>query len=67
MYHKTEGRLALPWSAKVGDDYVYAAIPDELLKQPAVKDAAKEAGKDVEGSAREKVLERFKDLIGGGR
>jgi hypothetical protein len=67
VYHKTEGRLALPWSAKIGDDYVYAAIPDELLKQPALKDAAKEAGKDVEGSAKEKVLDRFKDLIGGGR
>src|SRR5215471_4909782 len=28
--HEKEGKLVLPWSAKVGDDYVYAAIPDDL-------------------------------------
>ncbi len=31
--HKTEGKLALPWSAQVGDDYIYAAVPEDLLQE----------------------------------
>ena len=31
--HKTEGKLALPWQAKVGDNYVYATIPANLLTE----------------------------------
>lgn len=64
--HTREGKLVLPWSAKVGDDYVYAAIPDDLLKtdSPMLKDA-KEAGQIVTDSAREKVLDKFKDVLGG--
>lgn len=64
LNHKTEGKLVLPWSAKIGDDYIYATIPEDLLKQPEYK----EAGKQLETTAgTEKVLDRFKDLIGGGR
>lgn len=68
VHHQKEGRLALPWSAKVGDDYVYAAIPEELLAEgSSLKEEAKAAGKTVADSAKEKVLEKFKDLIGGVR
>ena len=64
--HEREGKLVLPWSAKVGDDYVYAAIPEELLKEgsPLLADA-KELGKTAGDSAREKVLDKFKDVLGG--
>jgi hypothetical protein len=64
--HAREGKLVLPWSAKVGDDYVYAAIPEDLLQtdSPLLKDA-KEAGQVVADSAKEKVLDKFKDVLGG--
>ncbi len=66
VHHKTEGALALPWSAQVSDDYVFAAIPPELLKDgSSLKEVAKAAGAELLGSAREKVLEKFRDLIGG--
>ena len=64
--HEREGKLVLPWSAKVGDDYVYASIPEELLKQGSpLLEAAKEAGKVAGDSAKEKVLDKFKDVLGG--
>ena len=62
--HKTEGKLALPWSAQVGDDYIYAVIPEDLLTVAEIKEAAKEAARDVAASATEKVLDRFKELVG---
>ena len=65
--HKTEGKLALPWSAQVGDDYIYAVIPEDLLTVAEIKEAAKDAARDVATSATEKVLDRFKELIGESR
>jgi hypothetical protein len=62
--HKTEGKLALPWSAQVGDDYVYAAIPAELLTEPQVRDEAKEAAKTIASSASDQVLAKFRELAG---
>ncbi|MDI9583991.1 MAG: hypothetical protein QM473_07230 [Acidobacteriota bacterium] len=61
LNHKTEGKLVLPWGAKVGDDYIYAAIPEDLMQTAVYK----EAGKQLEQTATEKVLDRFKELIGG--
>ena len=64
--HKTEGTLALPWTA-LDTDYIYAAIPPALLTEPQVKEEAKEAAKGVATSANEKVLQDlFKDEPGGG-
>jgi hypothetical protein len=64
--HEKEGKLVLPWSAKLGDDYVYAAIPEDLLKDGSpLLSQAKEAGKVAVDSAKEKVLDKFKDLLGG--
>jgi hypothetical protein len=64
--HKTEGKLVLPWSAKVGDDYVYATIPEDLLREGSpLKEQAKTAGKAPGDSAREKVLDSFKEVLGG--
>lgn len=64
--HEREGKLVLPWSVKLGDDYVYAAIPEDLLKEGSpLLSQAKEAGQAALDSAKEKVLEKFKDLLGG--
>ena len=65
--HVKEGKLVLPWTAKVhNDNYVYAAIPEELLKDGSpLLTEAKEAGKAAADSAKEKVLEKFKDVLGG--
>jgi hypothetical protein len=64
--HKTQGKLVLPWSAKLGDDYVYAAIPEDLLKEGSPMLAeAKEAAKSTTDSAKEKALDKFKELLGG--
>ncbi|MGH9888636.1 MAG: hypothetical protein ACREBE_24095, partial [bacterium] len=65
--HKTEGKLALPWAPRLGDDYIYATIPPELMDdKSSLKAVAKEAAKDIINSAKEKVLERFKVLTAGG-
>lgn len=64
--HKTEGKLVLPWSARIGDNYIYTSIPPELFAEGStLKEEAKEAAKDVLNSAKDRVLERFKELIGG--
>jgi hypothetical protein len=46
---------------------VYAAIPEELLAQDdnPLKAAAKELGKSMLDSTKEKVLDKFKELLGG--
>jgi hypothetical protein len=65
--HKTEGKLVLPWAPRVGDDYIYATIPPELFQDnSSLKAVAKEAAKDLINSAKEEVLDRFKDLLGNG-
>jgi len=58
--HKTEGKLALDWSPVVGDDYIYAAIPTDLLVVAAVKSAAKEAARTTVNN----ILDKFKDVLG---
>jgi hypothetical protein len=65
--HKTEGKLVLPWTARVGDDYIYAAIPGELLKDgSAMKDEAKKSAASGADTSKERVLDTFKELLGGG-
>jgi len=62
--HKTEGKLALSWSAQVGDDYVYAAIPANLLTEPQARDEAKEAARTLATSSSDQVLGKFRELAG---
>jgi hypothetical protein len=38
--HKTAGKLVGPWVANVSDEYVYAAIPDDLLLEEMYKQRA---------------------------
>lgn len=63
LYHKTEGQLVLPWAPQ-SDNYIYGAIPADMLTTPSLKDAAKEAAKTLGTSTSEKVLERFSELVG---
>src|SRR5258706_3713343 len=63
--HKTDGKLATPWSGKVGDDYIYAAIPKDMLEQPDPKAVAKTAALDAATSAKSKILAKFTELLGG--
>ncbi|TMQ57553.1 MAG: hypothetical protein E6K76_10125 [Candidatus Eisenbacteria bacterium] len=63
--HRTDGKMATPWSAKVADDYIYAAIPKEMFEQPELKAVAKTAALDAATSAKEKVLTKFAELLGG--
>lgn len=62
---KTDGKLATPWSAKMGDDYVYAAVPKDMLTVPALKTEAQNAARTVMNSAKDKVLDKFSELVGG--
>ena len=62
---KTDGKLATPWSAKMGDDYIYAAIPKDMLTLPQMKAEAQEAARTVLTSAKDKVLAKFNELVGG--
>lgn len=63
--HKTDGKLATPWNAKIADDYIYAAIPKEMLEQPDLKATAKAMAMDATTSAKDKVLAKFTELLGG--
>lgn len=63
--HKADGKLATPWSAKVADDYIYAAIPKDMLEQPDLKAVAKSMALDATTSAKDKVLAKFNELLGG--
>ncbi len=64
--HKTEGKLALPWQTKINDDYIYAFIPEELSElESDFFEKIKEEGIKMAETARDKILDKFKDLIGG--
>ncbi len=62
--HKTDGKLATPWSAKVGDDYVFAAIPKDVLEVPTLRAEAVQAARTAVAGAKERVLDRFSELVG---
>src|SRR5690606_30912903 len=64
--HREEGRLATPWSKRASDNYIYAALPEELET-----DLLDEAADDIVQAAKEAVvaeagdqLARFDILLG---
>lgn len=64
--HREEGRLATPWSKRISDDYIYAALPKELRT-----DLLDEAADEIVRAAKEAVvaeagdqLARFNILLG---
>ena len=69
--HTKEGKLALPWSVKINDNYVYAVIPDELKdKSSAIFTTAVENAKTIvapgaDGKVKiDKILDSFKEVLG---
>lgn len=64
--HQREGRLALPWSPKVGDDYIYAGVPQDLLSVSGMLEAARDSARSIAGSATNRVLDVFANVLGGG-
>jgi hypothetical protein len=68
--HATEGKLALPWSAKVNDNYVYAVIPEGFSNKTSdIFLKAIEAAKTIinpgaDGKVTvDKVLDQFKEVL----
>lgn len=65
LHHKRDGRLALPWSPRVGDDYVYVTVPPELLEEDSPeREIAKEEGRTANRTP-DNVLQQFEDVLGG--
>ena len=69
--HTSEGKLAMPWSSKVNDNYVYAIVPDELRDKTsevfknAIEAARKIAATGAGGKVTvDKVLDDFKEILG---
>jgi hypothetical protein len=65
LNHKKEGKLVLPWSNRVGDNYVFVSVPPDLLADGPLKTEAKEAAKTLDSGAIENVLNRLNGLVGG--
>ncbi|MBI5371974.1 MAG: hypothetical protein HZA79_08105 [Sphingobacteriales bacterium] len=69
--HTTEGKLALPWSAKINDNYVYAVIPEGFTDKTSdvfmkAIDAAKTIATPGPGGkvTVDKILDSFKEVLG---
>jgi hypothetical protein len=65
VHHKTEGRLALPWQTRIGDRYVYATIPEDVLTAGQPQEQAKLAASKLGKLGAEKVLNKFQELFAG--
>jgi hypothetical protein len=63
VHHKTEGRMVLPWQARIGERYVYATLPEEVLTAGNPRAQAIEAAKKLGKAGSEKVLDQFQELF----
>jgi hypothetical protein len=63
VHHKTEGRMVLPWQARIGERYVYATLPPEILTAGNPRQQAIEAAKKLGQTGTEKVLDQFQQLF----
>ncbi|MGD8497161.1 MAG: hypothetical protein PVF05_13390 [Gemmatimonadales bacterium] len=70
VYRKTGDRIATEWAAKNNDNYVYAAVPSDILQNPDLLEQAKSAASDAAGQAVESAanaaLEKFRGVLEGG-
>ena len=67
LNHKRLGRMALPWSKCVSDDYIYASLPEELyenLLDSVVEGVVQNAKDAVEAEAGDQ-LAKFDILLSG--
>jgi hypothetical protein len=63
VHHKTEGRMVLPWQTRIGERYVYATLPEEVLVAGNPRDQAVAAAKKMGQAGGEKVLDQFQELF----
>jgi hypothetical protein len=63
VHHKTEGRMVLPWQTRIGERYVYATLPEEILVAGNPREEAKAAAKKLGQMGAEKVLDKFQELF----
>lgn len=67
--HTEEGKLILPWSSKINDNYVFATIPEDLKdKTSSLFEQAKKLGKETsikEGKipAADTIIDTFKEIF----
>lgn len=67
--HVEEGKLVLPWSSKINDNYVFATIPDDLKDKTSVLfEQAKKLGKETslkQGKipSTETIIDTFKEIF----
>lgn len=70
VYRKSGDRIATEWDAKNNDNYVYAAVPSDILQNPDLLEQAKSAASDAAGQAVESAanaaLEKFRGVLEGG-
>ena len=55
--------MVLPWQTRVGDRYVYATIPEELLVAGSVREQAKSLAKELGRLGTEKGLDESKEPV----
>ncbi len=63
IHHKSEGRLVLPWQTRIGDRYVYATIPEEILAAGKPREEAKLAAQKLGKIGSDKVLDQYQELF----
>lgn len=71
LTHKTLGKMALDWDAKINDDYVYASIPEKFKNGDKdfiekIKKAAEvllEPGPQGEVKLEDRILGKFKEVL----
>ena len=61
--HKTEGRMVLPWQTRIGERYVWANLPEDILTETPARAAAKEAAANLGKMGAEKILDEFEELF----
>ncbi len=75
VHHKTEGRMVVPcrsgiagkcrdgWRTGIGERYVYATLPEEILVAGDPREQAKQAAKKLGQVGAEKILDQFEELF----
>jgi hypothetical protein len=60
------GRCQDGWRVGIGERYVYANVPDEILVAGSPREKAKEAAKKLSELGADKILNQFEELFAGG-
>jgi hypothetical protein len=66
LHHKKDGRMVLPWQTRIGDRYIYASLPSDILIPGDPRQAVIAAGRKLGQLGAEKVLDKFEELFAKG-